>query len=35
MFEKEVAESWRRQQAIEDADDIGLGEYLQRYFSNC
>lgn len=35
MFEKEVAESWQRQQAIEDADDIGLGEYLQRYFSNC
>ncbi len=35
MFEKEVAESWRRQQAVEDADDISLGEYLQRYFSNC
>ncbi len=34
-FEKEVAESWRRQQAVEDADDMSLGEYLQRYFSNC
>ena len=35
MFEKEVAESWHRQQAVEDADDISLAEYLQRYFSNC
>jgi len=35
LFEKEVAESLRRQQEIEVADNISLDEYLQRYFSNC
>ncbi|MGI9248710.1 MAG: glutamate--cysteine ligase [Woeseiaceae bacterium] len=35
VFEKEVAESLRRQREIEAADDISLDEYLQRYFSNC
>ena len=34
-FEQEVVDSWRRQLAIEDADNISLGDYLQRYFSNC
>ena len=35
VFEKEVADSLRRQREIETADDIDLDEYLQRYFSNC
>jgi len=35
VFEKEVAESLTRQQAIEAADSISLDEYLRRYFSNC
>jgi len=34
IFEKEVSESFKRQQAIEAADSISLDEYLQRYFSN-
>jgi glutamate--cysteine ligase len=33
-FEQEVVDSWQRQLEIEDADSIGLGEYLQQYFSN-
>ncbi|MBT8103816.1 MAG: glutamate--cysteine ligase [Gammaproteobacteria bacterium] len=35
VFEKEVADSLMRQEAIEAADDISLDDYLQRYFSNC
>lgn len=34
-FEKEAAESLKRQQAIEAADDISLDDYLQQYFANC
>ncbi len=34
-FEREAADSLRRQLAIEAADEISLDEYLQRYFSNC
>lgn len=34
-FEREAADSLRRQLEIEAADDISLDEYLQRYFSNC
>jgi len=35
VFEKEATESLARQQAVEAADNVGLDEYLQRYFSNC
>jgi glutamate--cysteine ligase len=35
IFENEVADSLRRQQEIEATDDIGLDEYLQKYFANC
>ena len=34
VFEEEAADSVRRQEAIEAADEIGLDEYLARYFSN-
>ena len=33
-FEKEAADSLRRQQEIEAGDDISLDDYLQQYFSN-
>ncbi|MBT8090840.1 MAG: glutamate--cysteine ligase [Gammaproteobacteria bacterium] len=35
VFEKEVAESLLRQEAIEAADNISLDQYLQLYFSDC
>jgi len=35
VFEKEVAESLLRQNAIEAADNISLDQYLQLYFSDC
>lgn len=35
VFEKEVADSLRRQQETEAADAISLDEYLRLYFSNC
>ena len=34
VFEEEAADSVRRQQAIEAADEIGLDEYLRQYFTN-
>ena len=35
ILAEEAAESHVRQAAIEAADDIGLDEYLQRYFTAC
>ena len=35
VFRREAADSLRRQQNIEAADDISLDEYLRRYFANC
>ncbi len=32
---REAADSIRRQQEIEAADDISLDQYLQRYFQSC
>ncbi len=34
-FMQEAADSVKRQQAIEAADDITLDDYLQRYFQSC
>ena len=35
VLEKEAFDSLRRQREIEEADEISLDDYLQRYFSNC
>ena len=35
VLDKEAFDSLRRQREIEEADDISLDDYLQRYFSNC
>ncbi len=34
VFEREAADSLRRQREVEASDDISLDEYLQRYFLN-
>ena len=34
VLEKEAFDSLRRQQEIEEADEISLDDYLQQYFSN-
>ncbi len=35
VLDKEAFDSLRRQREIEEADEISLDDYLQRYFSNC